>query len=289
MSGTVNISRGIWSDAAFKAEPFTEREAFMWMIMEASYKPREKRVGSAVIQTERGQLATSVRFMSEAWGWSKSRVDRFLKRLENRDMIGTDSGTGINLINVCKYDEYQGGGASSGTAKSENRDSSGTPAGQQRDKPKKGLIPDATQEQRETGKPASRASTAAFDAADFEGFWAAYPHRNNRKVNRQGAERAFAKAIHSGATVEQIAIGVEAMKRDRDVIRGFARDPTTWLNQRGWTDEIPESTGENNHDQRHFDRQQPHRANGPAHRPDPALANILRIAGLGQAPGGGCH
>lgn len=143
MSGTVNISRSIWHDAAFKAEPFTEREAFIWIIMEASYKSREKRVGNLTVNLERGQLATSVRFMCEAWDWSKSRVDRFLKRLEKRDMIGTDSGTGVNIITVCKYDDYQNAIRGSGTPKSEKRDTSGTAPGQQRDKPNKGLIPDA--------------------------------------------------------------------------------------------------------------------------------------------------
>lgn len=130
MSGTVNIARTIWHDAAFKAEPFTEREAFMWMVMEASYMPREKRVGTIAVNLERGQLATSVRFMCDAWGWSKSRVDRYLKRLENRDMIGTASGTGINVITICKYDEYQNTPSTSGTGKKEKRDSSGTAAGQ---------------------------------------------------------------------------------------------------------------------------------------------------------------
>lgn len=142
MSGTVNVSRNIWHDTAFKKEPFTEREAFMWIIMDASYKAREKRIGNVVVQLERGQLATSVRFMCEAWDWSKSRVDRFLKRLEKRDMIGTDSGTGINVITVCKYDDYQNKPSSSGTPNRSNRDTSGTPAGHQRDKPNKGLIPD---------------------------------------------------------------------------------------------------------------------------------------------------
>ena len=142
MSGTVNISRGIWHDIAFKDEPFSEREAFMWIIMEASYKPRQKRVGSITVDLDRGQLVTSVRFMCSAWSWSKSRVDRYLKRLENRDMIGTDIGSGINVITVCKYNDYQNVPKDSGTPKSEKRDSSGTAAGQQRDKPNKGLIPD---------------------------------------------------------------------------------------------------------------------------------------------------
>ena len=142
VSGTVNISRDIWHDTAFKAQPFTEREAFVWMIMEASYKARDRRVGNVSVRLERGQLASSIRFMAEAWDWKKSTVDRFLKRLENRDMIGTDSGTGVSVITICKYDEYQSKPTDSGTVEFQKRDSSGTAAGQQRDKHNKGLIPD---------------------------------------------------------------------------------------------------------------------------------------------------
>lgn len=130
MSGTVNIARSLFDDEAFKDQPFTEREAFVWLIMEASWKPRTKRVGNVTVNLERGQLAASVRFMADAWKWEKSTVDRFLKRLEKRDMIGTDSGTGVNVITVCKYEEYQGGEKRSGTAKKaeagQQRDSSGT-------------------------------------------------------------------------------------------------------------------------------------------------------------------
>lgn len=130
MSGTVNISRTIWEDTAFKRQAFTEREAFMWLIMEASWKARERRVGTATVTLERGQLASSIRFMAEAWGWQKSTVARFLDRLEKRDMIGTDSGTGVTVITIRKYDEYQGAGDDSGTGRKRKsghqRDSSGT-------------------------------------------------------------------------------------------------------------------------------------------------------------------
>jgi len=44
MSGTVNISRSIWNSPTFNCEPFTEREAWMWLIMEASWKARTKRI-----------------------------------------------------------------------------------------------------------------------------------------------------------------------------------------------------------------------------------------------------
>ena len=144
MTGTVNISRDIWQDAAFKSEPFTEREAFMWLIMEASWKPREKRVGNITVKLERGQLAASVRFMADAWGWQKSTVDRFLKRLKNRDMIGTAGGTGVNVVTIRKYNEYQSAPKQGGTAKTpqagRQRDSSGT-------NEKKGEIREDTEEE----------------------------------------------------------------------------------------------------------------------------------------------
>lgn len=77
-----------------------------------------------------------------------------------------------------------------------------------------------------------------FSKQDFQDFWDAYPHRHGKK-KRADAEKAFARAIKRGATVSQIADGVRDMSRDPDVQRGYARDPTTWLNQSGWTDEIP--------------------------------------------------
>ena len=139
MSGTVNISRRIWMDEAFAEEPFTEREAFIWLVMEASWMPRTKRVGTVVVDLQRGQLAASNRFMATAWSWSKSRVDRFLKRLKKRGTIGTASGTGVLVITISKYEEYQNTPNHSGTPynqkSGQQRDSSGT-------NENKGLIPD---------------------------------------------------------------------------------------------------------------------------------------------------
>jgi hypothetical protein len=126
----VNIARDLWADTAFADEPFSEREAWVWMICEASWKRREKRIGGTVVETERGQFAASVRFMAEAFKWSKSRVHRFLDRLKNRDMIGTASGTGILVVTIRNYDKYQSGAEASGTLRErdtgQQRDSSGT-------------------------------------------------------------------------------------------------------------------------------------------------------------------
>jgi hypothetical protein len=107
MSGTVNISRAIFDHEFFASEPMTEREAWIWLIMEASWKPRKKRAGDVIVDLERGQLAASVRFMASAWKWTPARVQRFIKRLSDLSMIVPKTDTGVTVITICKYNEYQ--------------------------------------------------------------------------------------------------------------------------------------------------------------------------------------
>jgi hypothetical protein len=247
MSGTVNIARSLFLDEAFKTQPFTEREAFMWLVMEASWKDRTKRVGNVTVELKRGQLAASIRFMADAWQWEKSTVDRFLKRLEKRDMIGTDCGTGLNIITICKYNDYQGDGASGGTEENEKRDSSGTAAGQTR-------IPDAIPDAIHKDPPlppkggevaddllahrkAKRAKLTS-EPEGFDAFWQTYPHRGGAKKGRKPAVARYAAAIKTGTSPADILAGAERYRSDRQVLSGYAKDPTTWINQKCWADEI---------------------------------------------------
>lgn len=130
MSGSVMVARSLWDDPAFQNEPFSEREAWVWMIAEARWMEGEKRVGKVIVRLGRGQLAHSTRFLSECWKWSHSKVRRFLERLQNRNMIELSSDTGVTVISITKYDTYQKSPQPSGTeAKREaaqNRHSSGT-------------------------------------------------------------------------------------------------------------------------------------------------------------------
>ena len=120
--GGVIIARSLWDDPAFQNEPFSEREAWVWMICEASWKPRQKRVGKVIVDLDRGQLAASVRFMAEAFLWHRNKADRFLKRLQKCNLIDAQSGTGVNVITICKYDDYQLSPKSFGTEAGQKRD-----------------------------------------------------------------------------------------------------------------------------------------------------------------------
>lgn len=75
----------------------------------------------------------------------------------------------------------------------------------------------------------------------FKEFWDAYPHRGGAKRNRKGAEAKYRAAVKRGASEQEIIDGAIRSQRDPAVRAGYARDPSTWLNQSGWEDEIPDS------------------------------------------------
>lgn len=137
--GIFAVHRGIWDHPIFAPEPFTEREAWLWLISHAVWKPTKTRVRHKVVALERGQLAYAIRFLAEKWGWSKSSVHRFLGKLSTESMIAQETGHDLTLITICNYNKY----AFDGNA---GRDTNGTRTGHERDKEEEGnkeIIDDA--------------------------------------------------------------------------------------------------------------------------------------------------
>ena len=91
--------------------PYSQAEAWQWLLFEAAWKPRRYSTGGIVVELKRGQLAHSTRYMAQAWRWSETSVRRFLERLKTGAgtgaMIGADTGAGITVITICNYERYQ--------------------------------------------------------------------------------------------------------------------------------------------------------------------------------------
>ena len=122
MNGTVNISRKLWQNTVLSDGPFSQREAWIWMIAHAAYKAHDRTVSGKTIRVERGQLAASYRFLAERFGWSIGTVQRFLVKLSDTrtdtpsdTLCDTDTDTGVLRITIRNYDKYQPGGDKSGT------------------------------------------------------------------------------------------------------------------------------------------------------------------------------
>jgi hypothetical protein len=105
--GVFAVDRGIWNHPSFANEPLSEREAWVWLIGEAAFKTRTRRIGSVAIELSRGQVAASLRFMADKWQWSEPRVRRFLKRLKTDAMIDAATDAGVTVITICNYTKYQ--------------------------------------------------------------------------------------------------------------------------------------------------------------------------------------
>ena len=108
--GFVSVDRGVFDHPMFAPEPFTEREAWLWMIAEAAWKPMTVRAGRFVLQIDRGQIACSLRFLATRWKWPETSVRRFLSRLAaggDDALVVIDAAQSVTRITICNYDKYQ--------------------------------------------------------------------------------------------------------------------------------------------------------------------------------------
>lgn len=137
--GFIALYRGYFEHPVFTREPFTEREAFLWMLMEAEHEGRRVRRGRIIVELKRGQFCHSLRFMATAWKWkSVSRVSRMLEKLKNDTMIETETGHETTQVTICNYDKYQNrrntkrnaDGTPDETPAEHSRNADGTPAEQ---------------------------------------------------------------------------------------------------------------------------------------------------------------
>src|SRR5581483_11079184 len=107
--GVYGVARSIWSHAEFADEPFTEREAWLWLCGIAPWKDcvQKGNTGRPVL-LRRGEFSVSIRYLSEKWKWeSKDRAARFLKRLEKRDITRDTSRDGSQVYSITHYNDFQ--------------------------------------------------------------------------------------------------------------------------------------------------------------------------------------
>lgn len=247
--GVFAVDRGIFTDPDFANEPFTEREAFMWLVSEAAWKAHAGRAYSGRVELKRGELCHSVRFMAEAWQWSKSRVDRFMKRLIKSKIISCENRDTSQVYFVCNYSKFQRAGLpvrdTSGTLAGQQRDTSGTLAGQTRNKEtlkqekEDSCVRDASAP--ESPKiPKSSEIDGAELKAEFEAWYRSYPHR----IGKSAALQAYLAARKRGATAGDLSNGVFRYVASKPSDRNWC-NPATWLNQDRWLDEpAPKASGQ---------------------------------------------
>jgi len=108
MSRWVRVQTSIFEHEVFAADPFSEREAWIWLISKAAWKDTKHRIGQTVVDVPTGSMFLTLREMQRAWKWkSDKRVRTFLTMLENERMIETKTDAGKTQISICNYSRYQ--------------------------------------------------------------------------------------------------------------------------------------------------------------------------------------
>ena len=117
--GFIMLSRKFFSNRIWEAaRTFSECEAWLDLIQSARFEATDTTecIGGREITYGRGQYPASIRFLSKKWSWSERTVRTFLSKLTKEKMITTDNSQGMNVITLCKYNDYNGSGTVNDTA-----------------------------------------------------------------------------------------------------------------------------------------------------------------------------
>ena len=93
----------IWLDK----EPFDKRSAWVDLLLTANHSDKKILFNGELITIKRGQILTSVRKLSVKWKWSVNKVYRFLKLLEDDEMLQKESDKDRTLLTIENYSIFQ--------------------------------------------------------------------------------------------------------------------------------------------------------------------------------------
>ncbi len=226
------VDRRVFDHPMFAPEPYTEREAWLWLVGAAAWKPTKVRVGRSVFELERGQLAFSERFLAAKWKWSRSRVTRFLIRLKNETMVRPLANHEATQLTICNYDKYAFGRT---TREPLTEPLTEPLANHCRTK----------EEEVEELKKKDLVHLKANGRVSYEGFqefYTAYP----KHQSKQDAVRAYSQVRKKGISHEAIMAGLQRAKRSDSRFREmrFTPLPASWLRAGGFEDETTEPSVE---------------------------------------------
>ncbi|CAO4136705.1 hypothetical protein OFEAOIEE_LOCUS4464 [Methylorubrum extorquens] len=209
--GVFAVDRGLWSDPDFADEPFSEREAFLWLLSEAAWRPTSVRIGHHRVELDRGQCAFSTRFMAEKWKWSEARVRRYLARLISAEIICTRADKIATHVAIRNYDKFQRVSLPDAETATHVRRTSDAPETHLRRK-------EEDRETRETNTPTDAIASSAPQGGS-----------DDPQAPQSGATGRLAswrpQRARQGRTGPQCRVDAPDCRRDADLGREQGRDP----------------------------------------------------------------
>lgn len=105
--GWVSIHRQLQEHWLWEDKPFSYGQAWIDLILLANHSENRFPLGGEIVTVPTGSLVTSELKLMERWGWSKTKVRRFLSLLENDEMIVKKTDRKKTTITLVKYAIFQ--------------------------------------------------------------------------------------------------------------------------------------------------------------------------------------
>ena len=80
---------------------------WVWCLLKASYKDREQLVGLQIVKLKSGQFVFGRKKASEELKMTESIIYKYIKLLEDLQMISIESNNKFSIVTVEKWEDYQ--------------------------------------------------------------------------------------------------------------------------------------------------------------------------------------
>lgn len=113
--GWVRLNRSIMDNWLWKEKPFSKACAWIDLLLSANHEDKKVLFDGNLVTVKRGQQLTSIRKLSERWGWNRRTTRKFLLMLENDGMVHVECTTRCTTVTLINYGKYQDRGTSKRT------------------------------------------------------------------------------------------------------------------------------------------------------------------------------
>jgi DNA-binding transcriptional regulator YhcF (GntR family) len=230
MKSWIKIDREITSHWIF-SDPWKFRN-WIDLLTLVNYQEQKVNIKGVILTCKRGETLCSLDTLAKRWNCDKSKVRRFLKLLESDSMIVLKSEQITTRLTICKYELYQGERNANETKTKRKRNGSETQ-----------MTPNKNENNEYNEENEDNSFTTIVLKEDisidpiikreqqFDWFWETY----GKKVGKDIAKPKFMKLKDEDIVkiLDHVPKYV-ASKPDRQ----FRKDPSTYINQKTWNDEI---------------------------------------------------
>ncbi len=107
MQGWISVHRELLEHWLWDDKPFARGQAWVDILMKANHQPKEVYFDGTIHELEKGQFITSIKKLCMCWGWSNTKVNKFLDVLRKENMIEIKKHTKNTVIKVLNYAKFQ--------------------------------------------------------------------------------------------------------------------------------------------------------------------------------------